>query len=265
MRGDRTRRLLGLVAIACAVLYALTPNSAAGREGDPWSFGLNLRYATPALGLGLALLPTWLPRWRRPLLAVLLATLGATLLSANGLPSGWRMEALAYAVALALLAVAAWRRPRLAVPVLAAAAAVGGFFIQRHYLERRYAGVVSYLGLPSDIDHTRIGILGVNQSYALYGRNLSNRVVYVGRHGPNGRFGREPDCRAWRSAVNAGHFRYLIVAPVTSSDLPAETPKAPPRETAWTDGDPAAVRIKRLAGLSSIYRIDGTLDAATCP
>jgi hypothetical protein len=259
--GDRRRRLLGLVAIACALLYAVTPNGAAGREGDPWSFGLNLRYATPAVALGLALLPTWFPaRWRRLLLAILAGALLVTLLSPTGLWSYRRAEALAYAGAFALVAVAClrWPRARLA---LVAAALVAGFFVQRHYLDHRYAGDLEALGLPREIAHTRIGVLGVTTGYPLYGDDLSNRVVYVGRSGPHGAFTREPTCRDWRNAVNAGNFRYLVVAPVTAPDLPAEQPKAPPREAAWTDATP----VRRIGGVTTVFRIDRPLDARSCP
>jgi len=86
-------------------------------------------------------------------------------------------------------------------------------------------------------------------------------VVWIGRSGPGGRFTREPDCRAWRNAVNAGHFRYLIVAPVTSPDLPAEQPKAPPVERSWTDATP----LRELGGVTTVYRIDRPLDPDGCP
>lgn len=230
-------------------------------RGDPWSFGLNLSYATPAVGLGLALLPLWLPpRRRRPLLALLFAALVVTLLSPTGLWSGRRLEAVAYAVVLAALATAVVRLPRLR-PVLAIVVLAAGFFVQRHYLEHRYSGVLSSLGLPSEMAHSRVGVLGVNTAYPLYGADLSNRMVYVGRHGAHGSFTREPDCEAWRNAVNAGHFRYLVVAPVTSPDLPAEQPKGPPVEASWTDATP----LRRIAGVTTVYRIDSPLDAAACP
>jgi hypothetical protein len=259
--GGRLRRLLGVVAIACALVYTITPVSAAGRQGAPALFGLNLRYATPAVALGLALLPTWLPsRWRRLLLALLAATLLVTLLSPTGLWSYRRVEALGYVLAFAALALACFRWPRARV-VLVAAAAVAGFFVQRHYLDHRYQGRLAALGLPGEIAHTRIGVLGMNTGYPLYGTDLSNRVVYVGRSGPHGAFTREPTCRDWRNAVNAGHFRYLVVAPVSSPTLPAEQPKAPPREAAWTDATP----IRRIGKLVTVYRVDRPLDPAGCP
>jgi hypothetical protein len=256
-RGDRRRRLLGLVAIACAVLYAVTPNSAAGRDGDPWSFGLNLRYATPAVALGLTLLPTWI-KWRRALMAVLAATLFITLVSPTGLWSYRRLEALGWAALIGPVALAArHRRTRL---LLAAAVVAAGFFVQRHYLEGRYGGDLAALGLPGEIAHTRIGVLGVTTGYPLYGDDLSNRVVYIGRQGARGTFTREPTCTDWRNEVNAGHFRYLVVAPVSSPDLPAETPKAPPREAGWTDATP----IRYIGSTVTVFRVDRPLNPGGC-
>lgn len=279
-RGDRLRRALGLVAMTSAVIYVVTPNSAAGRPGDPWSFGLNLRYATPAVALGLALLPIWLgarrPAWRRPLAAVLTGTLLLTLLAPTGLWSYRRLEALAYA-ALAAAAALAVRvlRGQSRERRLGAAAAVGlvllagGFAVQRHYLDNRYppgsAGAPATFEFARGLSHTRIGVLGATVHYQLYGSNLSNRVAYVGRTRPNGGFTREPSCRAWRAAVNAGRFRYLVLTPVSSPDLPAETPTAPPVETSWTTGDPAAVPIYRSGRLVTVFRIDGELDPGGCP
>src|SRR5205814_8093886 len=46
------RRLLGATALLCAVGYMITPTT-----GEPFFFGVNLRYLLPALVLGLALLP----------------------------------------------------------------------------------------------------------------------------------------------------------------------------------------------------------------
>ena len=48
---DGRRRLFGLLA------YVFTPLSAAGAEGAPVGFGINIRYAIPALLAGLTLLP----------------------------------------------------------------------------------------------------------------------------------------------------------------------------------------------------------------
>src|SRR3954447_9392380 len=54
---SRAVRLAGAVAIVAAIAYAFTPLTAAGPEGHPLAFGINLRYLTPGLALGLALVP----------------------------------------------------------------------------------------------------------------------------------------------------------------------------------------------------------------
>src|SRR3954466_10886099 len=49
-------RMLGIVALLSGIAYLFTPLTAAGPEGDPTAFTTNLRYASPALGLGAMLL-----------------------------------------------------------------------------------------------------------------------------------------------------------------------------------------------------------------
>ena len=66
LRGrDRILRWIGGVALFGLLAYLFTPLSAAGAEGEPVGFGINIRYVIPALLAGLVLLP--LPRCpRRP-------------------------------------------------------------------------------------------------------------------------------------------------------------------------------------------------------
>ncbi len=54
---DPVLRWMGAVALFAMVAYLFTPLSAAGAEGAPTGFGINIRYAIPALLLGIALLP----------------------------------------------------------------------------------------------------------------------------------------------------------------------------------------------------------------
>ena len=49
-------RMLGVVALLSGIAYLFTPLTAAGPEGDPTAFTTNLRYASPAIGLGAMLL-----------------------------------------------------------------------------------------------------------------------------------------------------------------------------------------------------------------
>jgi hypothetical protein len=55
--GDRVVRWMGGVALFGMLAYLFTPLSAAGLEGEPVAFAINVRYAIPALLVGLALLP----------------------------------------------------------------------------------------------------------------------------------------------------------------------------------------------------------------
>jgi FtsH-binding integral membrane protein len=75
-------RWMGAVALFGMLAYLFTPLSAAGAEGAPTGFAINIRYAIPALLLGLTLLPLAFKRldgWREwtflgALLAVLVIT-----------------------------------------------------------------------------------------------------------------------------------------------------------------------------------------------
>jgi hypothetical protein len=58
---DRVVRRMGGVALFGMLAYLFTPLSAAGAEGEPTGFAINIRYAIPALLAGLALLPLALP------------------------------------------------------------------------------------------------------------------------------------------------------------------------------------------------------------
>jgi hypothetical protein len=55
--GDRIVRWMGGVALFGMLAYLFTPLGAAGAEGAPEAFAINVRYAIPALLVGLALLP----------------------------------------------------------------------------------------------------------------------------------------------------------------------------------------------------------------
>jgi lysophospholipase L1-like esterase len=60
---SRVIRWMGGVALFGMLAYVFTPLSAAGAEGAPEGFGINIRYAIPALLAGLTLLPVALSRW----------------------------------------------------------------------------------------------------------------------------------------------------------------------------------------------------------
>jgi len=103
---DDALRWMGAVALLGLLAYLFTPLSAAGAEGAPVGFGINIRYAIPALLLGLVLLPVAPKRlqgWQEwTLLGLLLAVLAITDRSDAVL----RDPARIFGLALALLLVA---------------------------------------------------------------------------------------------------------------------------------------------------------------
>ncbi|HEX6753852.1 MAG TPA: hypothetical protein VF093_09750 [Solirubrobacterales bacterium] len=106
LRGrDRVLRWMGTVALFGMLAYLFTPLSAAGAEGAPTGFGINIRYTVPALLLGLTLLPLSFKRldgWREwTLLGGLLVLLVVT----NRADAVLRDPARVFGVALAFLAV----------------------------------------------------------------------------------------------------------------------------------------------------------------
>ena len=61
---DRLIRWLGGAALFALVAYLFTPLGAAGAEGEPVGFAINIRYVIPALLAALVLVP--LPRFLDP-------------------------------------------------------------------------------------------------------------------------------------------------------------------------------------------------------
>ncbi len=291
---DRMRRMLGLVALASLVAYLLTPESAQGPAGDPVGFGFNMRYLAPGLTLSLAILPlapAFATARRQLALAVCFVI---ALIATVAKPSLWpRAHALgAVLIGLVALAIAAallyrprrararaWRFARVLAPLavvsLVAVGAVAGYAWQRHYLRGRYAfrPGVSYLArvwaMFRSVRHARIGVAGTYGgffSYPLFGSDVSNTVQYIAHHGAHGSFTPIGSCQAWRTAVNAGHFRYLVTTPSRDFWRPKILSSSP--ETRWAASDPNARLIYRRHALGqpiSVFELRGPLDPASCP
>ena len=206
---DRIVRWMGAVALFGLFAYLFTPLSAAGAEGEPVGFGINIRYVIPALLAGLVLLP--LDRWFDPpelhqisgsparkfdavrsygLLGVLVLVFLVTNRPDDALHDEARVFALAFVVLVvgvpALLLYARSRGAGTAVLVAAAAgllvAVVAlGYPLQRHYLDGRFANTGSKeeqipgMDLDEayrgarDVDHARIGLVGTTAGFAGYG------------------------------------------------------------------------------------------------
>jgi hypothetical protein len=177
-RHDRVVRWMGGVALFGMVAYLFTPLSAAGADGAPAGFEINIRYAVPALLAGLAILPLSLPlsrkhspgadmpgvnppyvcsttgtssragrRWALGLLGLLLVTLVAT----DRLDAVLRDPDRLFGLLVALLAVglpaalllarrraSARRIGAAGFAALALLVAAVGYPVQRDYLEDRF-------------------------------------------------------------------------------------------------------------------------------
>ena len=287
-RSRRATQLVGVVALASALGYLVTPKSAGGLSGVPVLFATNLRFAAPALLLGGALLALCLPlparRWARWLAALVGLGVAAAALDYGAVgdhPVGAGLGVVA--VGTCLLAVGLRRRaggcPRLArrpfgrrlgalpaivlllgliVPVGLAVAA-----LERHgrYADRSNNIRIAY-AWAGPLRHARIALAGSFAQYPFYGAALSNRVQWIGSAGPKrGEFLPSPSCAAFRAGLAAGGYGYLVI-----TDVPRDRPagfKIP--ERGWTRTIPGA-RLILHAGVTvaQVYALPPVITTAGC-
>ena len=304
-RGGRMERMLGAVALVAAVAYLLTPLGASGPEGMPVGFRLNIRYLAPGLILALTLVAippftgdreVWRlggaqRLWRLGTLAIfaLLVVVSAGAIGAidtDRIP-GTAVLVVALVV-FPLLLVFLSRRGLAPVPLagIGAAAlialAVGGRFVQDHYLDERYSSAApdyprteqpavelgQGLGAAYDwargTQNLRIGLsgtMGALFQYGLWGGDSSNDVRYIGEKGPRGSFDEIPQCPEWIGALNDGDFDYVITTPTYHQDDPAAD--TAPVQRDWISRTGGAKRVAG-AGLVDVWKITGPLDPTAC-
>ena len=280
-------RLAGVLTIVAAIAYLFTPLTAAGPEGHPLAFGINLRYLIPGFALGLALLPLEPriapERWRLPLLGGGLVTLFLTshYSDANVAWTGdfasipWAivigLVLIGVPVGLALLAQRGALLAGIAGAVLALAIATVGWSQQDSYFDHRYDRADDFPFQLDDAVHwakptsgLRIGVAGTSgayNQYGFYGDDLDNYVQYVGRHLPEADFQSIESCPAFRRAVNDGNFDFLVTTPELNLNDPSRASSS--AERGWVINDPAVQEVVH-SGRVSVFRIEGQLDPAGC-
>jgi hypothetical protein len=245
-RVSPAQRVAGLVGLAAALAWLIAPTSASGPAGSPHGFESGLRYLTPALALGLALLPT------TPLLHSRLADLPLT--SPLFPDSGNKGEVSGLAARGVVLGCA-----------VAAVVVALGYPVQRHYLQHRYesptfttSGLNAAFQWAQGISDARIATTSTRQ-YPLYSRDLTNHVDYIGEEQPHGGFTPPTTCQAWRRLLNAGNYDYAI----TTRDR-TEPGKPPYPPTArWTEAPGATVVLRKPPTV--VFRLRGQLPASSCP
>lgn len=294
-------RWAGAVALLGMVAYVFTPLSAAGAEGAPVGFGINIRYVIPPLLLGLVLLPVrpWLsgriaaargraggfwPPWSLEEWALLIGLL-LLLFITDRSDAALRDPARTFGIPLAVIAVLvpaglllARARGAARGIVIGGFAALAllvlalGYPLQRHYLRDRFGPTSEIPGMDLDGAYQwargqkdqRIGLAGTTAEflgYGLFGTDLSNRVIVLGEKGPHGAFNAIPTCAAFRTAVNEADLDYLVTSPFLNFISPSHPIPSP--ETSWLHGDPAAQPIQR-SGPVTIWKLTGKLDPSAC-
>lgn len=290
LRGrDRIVRWVGVAALFGLVAYLFTPLSAAGAEGEPVGFGINIRYVIPALLAGIVLVP--LPRQLDPPRRRwwLLGALVLVFLVTNRPDQAIHDKGRIFALLLVMLAVVipalllllrdhgtAPRTTAAAVAVFAVFLVAIGYPIQRHYLEHRFANTGSHeeqipgMGLDSayrwarGLHDARIGLVGTTAGFAgygFYGTDLSNHVQYLGEEGPHGAFNAIPTCAGFRAAVNEADLDYLVTAPFLNFLHPSEPIPSP--EKRWLLGEKSVRPIVR-SGPITVWKLNGQLNPQAC-
>ena len=280
---SRVLRWIGGVALFAMAAYLVTPLGAAGAEGAPEAFAINVRFLIPGLIIGLVLVPlgAWLGAARRQWAA--LVALLAVLVVTNRSDAVVRVPERPFGILVAVLAVgvpaAIWlahRRGAGRATVIAAFAALAlavvaiGYPVQRDYLDDRYSDFDPTMHLDtayrwaSGTEDARIGLAGSTAGflqYGFFGKDLSNRVRYLGAKGSQGAFNAIPTCSEFRAAVNDADLDYLITAPFLNFIHPSDPIASP--EASWLRGEPAVRRVNR-DGPVSVWRVVGELDPAGC-
>ena len=287
---DRVIVAAALIALASLVAYTLTPVTACGPRGHPYCLMYSIRYAAPALTLALAVTP--LALLFRSQLGSLAAAAGLTTLfvATVALRRLWtphyNLGGAAAAVALVLVvAVIVVLRPWSLIPLrrplvrataatLALSLVLGGVAVgysgTRDYLRHRYTdksgrfAVYKVWRWARGLHHAQIalvGSFGFFFGYPLWGLDDSNRVAYMGQRGPHGSFRPITSCRAWRTALNRGHYQYVIT---TARAITFTTQLVHSPEVDWTRTDPAARLVLSPSWAIQVFRLTGPLHPDRC-
>ena len=296
-------RMLGFVAFFSAIAYLFTPLTAAGPEGSPTAFDTNLRYASPALGLGAMLLAVDPGLSRGRVQPKLLWAL-AVLLLVSAIPvwdlgdDVWRARffigGIAFAFFLVLvpvvLTLAAQRGfPRVGI-VAGAALALGliigiGWKQIDDYQDDRYQAATAPDDYPEgmkaalawfneeDPHDARIAVVGGRpgfKQYVFYGDDLSNHVQYVAHEGPHGSYTPIQSEGIVEGTIAARRECVEWREALNEGDYDyvvigpdQRTQSVYPAEGTWTFADPSATRVEE-DDLVSVFRLSGELDPQGC-
>ena len=287
---DRVILAAGLIALASLVAYSSTPVTACGPWGHPYCLMYSIRYAAPALTLALAVTPlALLFRGQRGRLAasaglatLFVATVALRRMWTANYNLGGAIAAVAFVLVVAVIVVLrpwtliALRRPllRATAATLALSLVVTGVAVgysgTRDYLRHRYTdkygpvAVYKVWRWARHLHHAQIALVGTFGwyfGYPLWGVDDSNRVAYIGQRGPHGSFRPITSCRAWRTALNRGHYQYVVT---TAGGVTFTRELVPSPEVDWTRTDPAARLVLSPSWAIQVFRLTGPLNPNRC-
>jgi hypothetical protein len=287
---DRVILAAALIALTSLVAYPLTPLTACGPWGHPYCVNFNIRFGAPALTLGLVVTP--LALLFRTRLGRLAAAAGLTTLfvATVALRRLWTADynlggAHAAVVPVLVVAVIVVLRPWSLIPLgsplarataamlalsLALAGVAAGYSGTRDYLRHRYTDKYDRFAIykvwrwARGLHHAPIALAGTFGwffSYPLWGLDDSNRVGYMGQRGPHGSFRPITSCRAWRTALNRGHYQYVVT---TARAVFFTTQVVHSPEVDWTRTDPAARLMFSPNRAIQVFRLTGPLHPDRC-
>ncbi len=265
--------VIAMAGICAALAYLVFPTGASQIEQQTQLFAVNLRYATPAIAIGLLLAVGLVADYRPRLLTALALLMGAALIVTQFEAQLWPRQTArhaAFAVAAAVIIVVPARLRRLrssptarwtGLTVAAILCVAAGFGLERHYFARRYlsaAGSATPIGQlyrwAQGISHSRLALYGTVEQYPFYGARVTNRVDYLGRPAANGGYAPIATCREWRTTLSRGDYQYVIETPAPTAAVPA----------AWTTGDAAATVSLQPAPGYDVYRLNPATTPTPC-
>ncbi len=288
---DRSSAGVGAVALFGMLAYLFTPLGAAGAEGEPVGFAINIRFVIPALLLGPgagAAAAGFLDApsasgccWRRWSLVFLVtdrpdealhdpARLFALLLRgpARGGPggaAGGPRRGAARALVLGGRRRSAGRRGRDRLP--GPAPLPRGPLRQRRPAGR--AGSPAWTSTPPTAG--RVGWRTPGSGWpapppgspatASTAPTSPTRSATSAYDGPHGAFNAIPTCAGFRAAVNAADLDYLVTSPFLNFLHPDEPMPSP--EARWLHGEGAVAPLLR-SGQVTVWKVDGELDPGGC-
>ena len=285
-------RVIAAAALLTAVVYLVTPLTAAGQEGSPTGFFTNTRYLMPGLVLALTLLPIARPlrapdgraRWTLYFLTLVYAI---TVLATPQWYTTYIVGAIFITLALVWvpggLGILRSRNlvSRAVVTLIAGVVLVLAVVLGRsqevQYANQAYTKAELFLdeGGPIEayeyarkLEDQRIGIVGSSSiifgQFGFFGADLSNEVEYIGQQGPHGSLRLPTNCRQFRGLINQGNYNYVIMSQFTQDSRYSDYWYP---IYAWVKKDPALEKVVEEGVPPQpdyVFRVKGKLSPDDC-